>query len=63
MLDLKANIFLYYLAIEALDHFITLSNVMYLLGFHSADELGIKEVDMNSARTLSRDYPFSWSTL
>ena len=55
MLDLKANIFLYYLAIEALDHFITLSNVMYLLGFHPTDELGIKEVDMNSTRTLSRD--------
>jgi len=40
---------------EALDYFVTLSNVMYMLGFHFSDELGIKEVDMNSARTLFRD--------
>jgi len=28
---------------------------MYLTGFHSVDELGIKEVDMNCSRTLFRD--------
>jgi len=55
MLDLKANIFLYPWPLKALDHFVTLSNVMYFLGSHPADELGIKEVDMKCARTLFRD--------
>jgi len=32
-----------------LDYFVTLSNVVYLLGFHFVDELGIKEVNMNPA--------------
>jgi len=55
MLDLKDNIFLYPLTIGGVDYFVTLNNVMYVLGFHSADELGIKEVDMNWMRTLFRD--------
>jgi len=55
MLGLRANIFLYPWPLEALDHFVTLNNIMYLLGFYSVDELGIKVMDTNFVRTLSRD--------
>jgi len=44
-----------------LDHFITLSNVILPLGFRSVGELGIKGMDMNSARSWSEDYRSSWT--
>jgi len=39
-----------------LDYFVTLSNAMLPLGFHSVGELGIKEIDTNSARFRFEDY-------
>jgi len=50
LLGLKANYFLYPLAVRGIRLFVTLSNVVYFLDFHSTDELRIKELDINSAR-------------
>jgi len=55
LLGLKVNCFLYPLAVGGLDYFVTLSNMVYLLHFHSADELEVKEVNMNSTGILFRD--------
>ena len=61
MLGLKANIFLYPWPLEALDHFVTSSNVMLPLSFHSIGELRIKRMDTNSARSWFEDYRSSWT--
>ena len=52
---LKGQLFPHPLAVRGVGLFCYSNSVVYLLGFYCADELGITEVYINSARILSGD--------